>query len=126
MEYGEFVEGYKKGTIRFGVDRSKISRTATSELYQQFFNEPDYPRMLKGLSTVFSLLVIPSILAGLVTPFLLAWWAFVPCLGFAWIFSRMSYRYQREAVREFALANESAYKFLVLEGIIVIEEPGKD
>jgi len=32
----------------------------------------------------------------------------------------MSYRCQREAIRELALVNPTAYKFLLLDGIIVV------
>lgn len=37
-------------------------------------------------------------------------------------FLRTSYRNQREAVRELALADPAAYTFLLLEGIIVVNE----
>lgn len=123
MEYDEFVGRYRTGAVRFGVDRSKIRRVVDNELYRHLFDKWDYPKMLNRLATVFSLLVIPFLLAALILPFVTIWWAFIPCLGIAWFLKRMAYRYQKEAIRELALADPVAYKFLLLEGIIVVDEP---
>ena len=125
MEYDEFMVGYKRGTVRFGVNRSRIRRAVENELYDHLFEKWDYPRLLNRFATIFSVLIIPSLLAALLTPFFIAWWAFFPCLALAWFFLSMSYRYQREAVRELALADPIAYKFLLLEGIIVVDEQAK-
>jgi len=125
MEYDEFLAGYKTGAIRFGVDRSRIRLVVGNELYRHLFDTSDYPQMLNRLATVLSLLIIPSLLAALILPFFTLWWVFIPCLALAWFFQRMTYRYQREAVRQLALADPAAYKFLLLEGIIVVDDPSK-
>jgi len=123
MEYDEFIARYRAGTVRLGVDRSRIGKAARSELYQHLFKERNYPQMLNRLATVFSLLIIPSLLAAVIFPFIIVWWAFIPCLAVAWFFKRMTYRCEREAFRELALADPMAYKFLLLEGIIIVDAP---
>ncbi len=121
MEYGEFVARYKAGTVLLGVDRSRIRKAVGSPVYDHFFQESEYPRLLNRLSTIFSVLIVPALLGAVLTPFLIAWWAFLPFAALALVFGQMSYRYQREAVRELALVNPMAYKFLLLEGIIVVD-----
>jgi hypothetical protein len=120
MEYDDFVAGYKSGSVRLGVDRSRIRHVVGHELYDHLFSLHDYPRVLNRLATAFSVLVIPCVLGALLLPFFTVWWVFVPCLGLALLFLGMSYRYQREAVRELALADPRAYRFLLLEGVIVV------
>jgi hypothetical protein len=71
---------------------------------------------------VFSVLIIPCLIASAVLPFLTVWWALLPCLGLAWLFWAMSYRYQREGVRQLVLEDPQAYKLLLLEGVIVVDE----
>src|SRR5215510_309399 len=122
MEYDEFIAGYRRGTVRFGVDATEIRRVVDNDLYQHLFRKYGYPQMLNRLATIFSLLVIPSLIAALFLPFLTVWWAFIPCAAIAWLFQHMTYRYQREAVRQLALTDPMAYKFLLLEGIIVVDE----
>jgi hypothetical protein len=121
MEYNEFVAGHRAGTVRLGVDRSKIGKAVRNELYQHLFKEVNYPQMLNRLATVFGLLIIPCLLAAVILPLIIVWWAFIPCLAVAWFFKRMTYRYQREAFRELALADPRAYKFLLLQGIIIVD-----
>lgn len=122
MEYDDFIAGYRTGRVRLGVDRLKIRRVIGHPLYEHFFDSHDYPRLLNRQATVFSILVIPCLLAALVSPFLTVWWAFLPCLGLAWVFWAMSYRCQREAVRELVLADPGAYKLLTIEGVIVVDQ----
>lgn len=122
MEYGEFIKAYRDGRIRFGIERSRVKETATSEMYQHLFAQVPYSNLLNRLATVLSTLVISFLIAALILPFVTAWWFFIPCLMLALFFSRMSYRYQREAIRELALADPTAYKLLFLQGIIVISE----
>lgn len=121
MEYGEFVARYKTGTVLLGVNRSRMRKAVGGAVYDHLFEQSEYPRLLNRLSTLFSVLIIPALLGALVTPFLIAWWIFLPFAALAWAFGQMSYRYQREAVRELALVNPMAYKFLLLEGIIVVD-----
>lgn len=78
------------------------------------------PSRCTGGGTPSGPLIAPALLGALVTPFLIAWWAFVPFIALAWTFGQMSYRCQREAIRELALVNPTAYKFLLLDGIIVV------
>ena len=124
-EHKEFVAGCKAGTVRLGVDRSRIGKAVCSEDYQHLLNGNEYPQMLNRLATVFSLLIIPSLIAAAILPFLTAWWAFIPCLAVAWFFKRMTYRYQREAIRELALADPTAYAYLLMEDIIIVHGPSE-
>ena len=71
---------------------------------------------------MFSILNIPCLIAAAVSPFLTTWWALLPCLGLAWFFTAMSYRYQREAVRQLVLEDPSAFALLSLEGVIHVDE----
>ena len=80
------------------------------------------PSRCTGGGTPSGPLIAPALLGALVTPFLIAWWAFVPFIALAWTFGQMSYRCQREAIRELALVNPTAYKFLLLDGIIVVDQ----
>lgn len=122
MEYDDFIAGYRTGRVRLGVDRLKIRRVVGHPLYEHLFDSHDYPRLLNRLATVFSILIIPCLIAAVVLPFLTAWWALLPSLGLAWLFWAMSYRYQREGVRQLVLEDPSAYKLLLLEGVIVVDE----
>jgi hypothetical protein len=122
MEHDEFIAGYRKGIIRFGINATEIRKVVDNDLYQHLFRKYGYPRMLNRLSTIFSLLIIPSLIAALILPLLTVWWTFIPCAGITWLFQHMTYRYQREAVRQLGLTDPMAYKFLLLEGIIVVDE----
>jgi len=122
MEYDDFIAGYQTGRVRLGVDRVKIRRVVAHPLYEHLFDSHDYPRLLNRLATVFSVLIIPCLIAAVVLPFLTAWWALLPCLGLAWLFWAMSYRYQREGVRQLVIEDPKAYKLLLLEGVIVVDE----
>ncbi|MCI0407336.1 MAG: hypothetical protein L0191_02020 [Acidobacteria bacterium] len=121
MEYDDFVAGYRAGHVRFSVDRLKLRRVVGHPLYEQLFDSHHYPRLLNRLATVFSVLIIPSLIGAVILPFLTAWWALLPCLGLAWLFWAMSYRYQREGVRQLALEDPRAYELLLLEGVIVVD-----
>lgn len=125
MEYDDFIAGYRTGTVRFGVDRRRIRKAVDNKLYGHLFDACNYPRLLNRLATVFSLLIVPALLTALIAPFFISWWASFLSVALAWVFWRLSYRYQREAVRELALANPTAYKFLLLEGIIVVDKPAQ-
>jgi len=121
-EHDDFRAAYEAGRVRLGVDCLRIGRIVGNELYDHLFERWDHPRLLNRLATIFSVLVIPCLLAALLTPFLIVWWAFLPCLGLAWFLYRMCYRYQREAVRQLALVDPTAYAFLRLQGVIVVDE----
>jgi hypothetical protein len=66
--------------------------------------------MLNTLATVASVLIIPCVLAGVILPFIIRWWLAAPCAGLALALSALSYRFQREAVRELALSSAAAYR----------------
>jgi hypothetical protein len=122
MEYDDFIAGYRAGFVRLGVDRVRISRVVGHPLYEQLIDSHDYPRFLNRLATVFTGLIIPSLIAAIALSFLTAWWALVPCLGLTWLLWAMSYRCQREGVRQLVVEDSKAYSLLLQEGVIVVDK----
>lgn len=122
MDYDRFVEGYNQGRIRLGVTRSRIRESATDQLFKTLLLRTDYPRMLDRLATVWSLLVIPCLIGAVVAAVWWTWWMAIVFLLAGLGCSRMSYRSQREAIRELAVADRDAFKLLLLHGAIVVKE----
>ncbi len=124
MEHNEFITAYRAGHVRVGVDRLKIPQVSDSDVYEHLFDSHRYPRIMNRLSTLFSLMAIPCLVAASVLPFFTSWWAFISCLGLAVIFIALSYRCQKSAVLDLAVVDPDAFTFLSLEGIIVVEKLG--
>jgi hypothetical protein len=122
IEHHEFVRAYKSGLVRLWVNPLKVKEVVGSSIYEPFFQDLRYPRILNKRTTLLSLLVIPCLIGAVVIPFLWIWWSFFLSIAGALVCIHLTSRYQREAVRQLALADEKAYTFLRLQGVILLDE----
>ena len=121
-EHAEFVRRYQAGEVRLGIVRTRLGSAAHDEILKALLSKHDHPSLLERLATLCSLLAIPALAATLILPAIFPWWTFVFRPLAALAFSRQSYRYKREAVKELAVADAGAYKILMLRGVIVVDE----
>ncbi len=125
VEHAEFVEAYRRGAIQLRVVPSKVRQTV-DDMYDFFLDQWSYPKRLRRISTIFSLLIIPAVLAVFLGPVFVAGWTRAPSIALAVLFLLLSFRCQRAAIRHLALADPSAYKFLLLQGIIVVTQQSEE
>lgn len=113
MDFSEFVSGYRAGTVRAQVDRSRAMRVCD--------NSPALPRRYRTTHLIWKNISFVLILGGFISLLWVPWWAGLGAVVLGFVIAPAVQKSAAQFVLQYALEDESFFRQMQDAGVLKAE-----